>query len=179
MVESDRRGSPRRDPSLDGRRPSGLHRLGLTGGSLPTGGRTLEVASLVDRPLAGGSRGGGEFWKPAPAPVRWEALAGKRAPADTPAARLIQMHGGSSAIHGDAPGYPPDRRGGRARARLMPPAPLPLSPPSPTRDLPRQRSSSRFVPRGLTPVLILLECGGSGRCGRKGPGQRGGGERCG
>lgn len=125
----------------------------------PNWGATLEVASLVDRPLAGRQQGRErEFWKPAPAPVRWEALAGKEAPADTPAARLIQMR----RILRDFTATLRDTRqteeAVERRLRLMPQPLFRYPPPSPTATY-LDGALFSFVEGTDPEVLILLECG--------------------
>jgi len=96
----------------------------------PDWGDTLEISSLVDRPLRG-QHGDRAFWTPAAAAIVWEDFAAEDPPAATPAGRLVQMRRlvrGVSATLGDTR---QSKESVSRRLRLMPqplyryPAPSP------------------------------------------------------
>ena len=69
----------------------------------PNWGDTLEISSLVSRPLRG-EQGERSFWAPAAAEIAWEECLPGEAPAGTAAGRLVQMRRlvrGVSATLGD------------------------------------------------------------------------------
>lgn len=122
----------------------------------PEWGATLEVSSLVDRPVAARQRER-EFWKPPAAAIRWEPLAGKEPPADTPAARLIQMRrilrDFAATLRDTRRTEEPVER----RLRLMP-QPLFRYPPPSTTATYLDGAMFSFVEGTDPEVLILLEC---------------------
>lgn len=122
----------------------------------PQWGATLEVSSLVDRPVVARQLDR-EFWKPPATAIRWEPLAGSEAPADTPAARLIQMRrilrDFAATLRDTRRTEEPVER----RLRLMPQPLFRYPAPSATASY-LDGAMFSFVEGTDPEVLILLEC---------------------